>query len=949
MGTISVLDKYAAGLDEGKRKMLDDKIQEAVGAARGAAPGAPSTSAAAAARTLSASVATLPTAPAPPKLGRSFSAAAPRAGSMTAAGGSRAASPGKRGALGASAQGPVGARPGTAPARKAASSANAAEDDDAPVAGPALSKEEAEFAVASAFGQGVVTQLGSSNWKERLEGMEQLQRAACVRGVNPGVGADCLVVFLGSKPGWSDKNVQVLGKIFEVVQFAAAEFVPFSKRDAYQCLDGMLDRMPDAKLKGTVALALLSFAEAVGPQFVAAQTYKKAVAHKNPKVLVETLTWVATAVADFGLQSFTVKSLLEWIKTGLGNSNAGVRDAAIKLAGVLHRSLGPSLVGLLQTDLKPALLSSLQAECERNPLQLTPPTRKVRGARAPPAAAAPGGYTAAGPPPANDDDAMDVDEPSHGGAPAPAPFPALDLLPREDVSGQITGKLLQEMASDKWKERQAALHAVEAILQGAGYRITPAIGDLMGGIKGRFGDANRNLAATALTLVASLAKAMGAPIVREVRPVLTDALKCIADTKTQVRGAVLGMLDQLSEAAGAEWLLPGLLEVLQKPNCPAEGKKDGITWLTRQLAASDRGVQGEALGHVLKLAALALGDKAVEVREAGNQLSLRIAERAPGPELQQQLRLLPPAKKQLLDPVLGKAMGAVGGGTGLPAMMPPPARPGTAPAMGRSLSATAAAVGSSVRASKVGGLNRSMTSGGRPLTAAAAPSIPPPSLLDAADGPLLLADARKEERARRQRVFKPSAKMDEVRQDDIDALEADLLLVASRGLVEKMFSRDFKLHCDAADTLRAALMDAALSEAMHSFLDLVLRWCALRINEGNTQSLLKTLDLVRDICGWLQFRGLQLSDYEALLILPALIDKAGHNQDRVRQIHREVFGRFCDVFPLLKAVEFLTVVGLGSANKRTRVVWLEEIGSAFERAGGEPALTKALPSVVKYV
>lgn len=42
--------------------------------------------------------------------------------------------------------------------------------------------------------------------------------------------------------------------------------------------------MCDAKLKTPALDALTAISEAVGPQFVAQQLHKKAVAHKNPKV-----------------------------------------------------------------------------------------------------------------------------------------------------------------------------------------------------------------------------------------------------------------------------------------------------------------------------------------------------------------------------------------------------------------------------------------------------------------------------------------------------------------------------------------------------------------------------------------------------------------------------------------------------------------------------------------
>ena len=43
------------------------------------------------------------------------------------------------------------------------------------------------------------------------------------------------------------------------------------------------------------------------------------------------------AVTDFGLAAMNVKNLLEWVKADLGSTNAGVRNSAINLLGIMHR------------------------------------------------------------------------------------------------------------------------------------------------------------------------------------------------------------------------------------------------------------------------------------------------------------------------------------------------------------------------------------------------------------------------------------------------------------------------------------------------------------------------------------------------------------------------------------------------------------------------------------
>ena len=94
------------------------------------------------------------------------------------------------------------------------------------------------------------------------------------------------------------------------------------------------------------------------------------------------------------------------------------------------------------------------------------PSRKVR--KAGQAGKPAGGYSG----PAADEDA----EPA-------APFDPDALLPRTDISNQITSKLVANIGSANWKERNAALEEVEEIVKAAGGRIQPTVGDLMPALK----------------------------------------------------------------------------------------------------------------------------------------------------------------------------------------------------------------------------------------------------------------------------------------------------------------------------------------------------------------------------------------------------------------------------------------------------------------------------------
>lgn len=163
------------------------------------------------------------------------------------------------------------------------------------------------------------------------------------------------------------------------------------------------------------------------------------------QVLAETLDWVRTTVLEFGL-SACGKNLVDIAKGGLDSPNAGVRTAATKLLGAMHQTLGAALGDVLRPAVKPALMTAIEAEFGNNPGPAPGPTREARaGAGAP------------------SKKALSVAVDGAGGKPAkraPVADPADDLLPKTDISGQITAKLVKDLGSSVWKERQAAVEQV---------------------------------------------------------------------------------------------------------------------------------------------------------------------------------------------------------------------------------------------------------------------------------------------------------------------------------------------------------------------------------------------------------------------------------------------------------------------------------------------------------
>eukprot|EP00887_Chlorella_sp_A99_P000367 scaffold13.g367.t1 len=915
-GGMGILDKAMAGMDDARKKKIEEMVQAAAKAAPAAA--APAATARAA-----------PAKAARPPPSRTMSSASSAAVSRpsTARGSPKALVP-KNGAAGRPGTG-AAAKAGGAPVRRAAGGAGAgartaasggagADEDEGSLSAVKLPAEELEARMEALFGGAVLEQLRSAKWQERVEGMDAV--AAAVRGLGDEADAQCgvLVQCVAHLPGFGDKNFQVLNKEFELLGHLATAAPSFSKREGFVAMEGLAEKIHELKHKGPVCEALTAVAEAVGPQFVMTQLHKRAAANKNPKVLAEALGWTAQAVEEFGLGALNVMAIIEWMKADLGSANAPVRvctspcpapparppaptprapvrNKAMEVLGKCHAQLGGALVGFLD-GLKPAQMTALEEHFRQNPKTEVVPTRKVRaaggGRRRGGGGAGSGGAAAGG-----------GEEAEEAGAPVSVD----DLLPRVDISGSITPTLLAMIGSSLWKERLAGVESVGGILAEAGNHIAPGVGELLPALKGRLADSNRNLAAKTLCLLGDLAAAMGPPFDKQARPLLLGpALANLSDNKKQVRDGVLYMLDAWLGVASADKLFPAVTEAVASPKTIVDGKVAGLGWMTT-VAADGKAARGA--DAALKAAAAGAADKAGAVREAATALVAELVRSLGQDAAAQAAASLGGSDKKAASELLTK-VGGVAAAAGPPAAAP--GRPATAAA------APAARPGT----------NRPGTRAGAAAAAPAAPAARAAAAAGSAGGaepagPILTSAEGKAARSNR---FRPRpGRFDGVNAEELDNLQRELAAVASPELQGMLFHRDFKKHLEAADQIVAALPELEAEVAAN--LDLLLRWA----------SLVKVLEMCRAVLEGLGAHGYQLSEYEAAVFLPAVVEKSGHNQDRVRALHREVLHAACGVYPPARVVDHLAQ-GLSSKSNRTKIECCEELAAMVERHGMDPLL-----------
>jgi len=190
---------------------------------------------------------------------------------------------------------------------------------------------------------------------------------------------------------------------------------------------------------------------------------------KAPKVLADALTWVNTALIDFGISGISLRGLIEFLKTALQNSNAAVRTSATKTLITVKLFAGPSKsvlcsnfsansafpIGIkdLIEDLNPQLLNTITSEFDKVEGQTAPEPSRVSA-----------------------DLANLAPESSKGSKSGGDPLD--DLFPRIEIDSLLKGTtILADAKSDAWKTKKEALEALQAILdQGSNKRLKPGMG-----------------------------------------------------------------------------------------------------------------------------------------------------------------------------------------------------------------------------------------------------------------------------------------------------------------------------------------------------------------------------------------------------------------------------------------------------------------------------------------
>lgn len=814
--------------------------------------------------------------------------------------------------------------------------------------------EDAENIATELIPASILADFGDANWKTRLAALEEM--ANWIQTEIETLDAEVVVRALAKK-GWSEKNFQVSAKLYGIFVLLSERCPSFGRSSAALCIAHLTEKLGDMKLKKPSGDALIAFAEKTSLQFVLSQAYDPLTKQKAPKVLADAVTWISTALTEFGIAGLSLRSLIEFLKGALQNSNAAVRSSATKTLVTVKLFAGSSIKDFLE-DLNPQLLNTITTECD-----------KVDGVPAPE-------------PSRTSADLANMATTSSASAKTNDIDPLDELFPRVEIDALLKGTtILVDAKSDAWKTKKEGLEALQSILdQGSNKRLKSGMGDIGQVLKARVTDTNKAVQTLALDIVSRIATGMGKPFEKHSRLFALPVSTVLADQKAPIRNAALQTLTSMATACdGLESMVTGFTTAMETSNPLQKGTLFHwiADWYGNHEPSSSLDIRSWA-----PLAVACLDDRSSDIRK-GAQALLPILIRCAGYDfVMQQTNSMKPASRASAIPLIQAMRPAASVDTPAPSIVKAPATSTatTLPTSDSSPPQSPIDVAGAKPTTKAVGVRRKLPQGSsRPDSRAENPDaaskvipggikrqgvpttsrtqgtqLAPPSLSLPFSGANL--DAKKA------RLSKDANKWvnegGPTRKDLAELLQTQMESHTSKDLLARLFSHDHNAvndHIAGLTTIAEFFSgvspgDEITEQVCLANIDLPLKYVSIKAHEPQPNLISKCLDVVEVILDFLRSIGYQLVDQEALCFVPTMVFKLGDAREQVRSRVQQIMRSLPKVYAYSRVFALLLEHGLKAKVAKTRQGSLDEIAGILKKSGMaacEP--TKAFPLIASLL
>ncbi|KAG7394854.1 Protein MICROTUBULE ORGANIZATION 1 [Phytophthora boehmeriae] len=848
----------------------------------------------------------------------------------------------------------IGLKPGAAGAatpRKAAPSRKLAAGGSASAGGDAstdftpivvsVTPEEAEEVIADLQidSWGAIQEgFASSKWMERKEAIEKLEEYARTQPNMMSMRViEAFTVYLAKQvKEFKDSNINVLKSSFQAVgTFAENVASKFPRGVVCLVVPRACDKIGDRKASEAIRNMILQLCEATSPAYATGCLIEYMPKVRTPLAHIEALTVLSECVTDFGLSICNPRALVDYAKgpLGLEASNPKVRSGATSLLSAMYSQLGPALLPILNLESwKPTLAATVEAEFKKVGFDPAKATASVKR------------------------QVKDQDEVQVAADPGA-------LFGRVDVSSQITKELLDDMKneSDKvaWKKRAAAMDTVQGICEGAACAIefTRPVQEVLRSLKARLNDSNANLKVKAANVIAIVATSIG-PDVGKMSKILGPSLIAgVADNKKAMQAAAVQALHKWvchnNETSSA--CMESLLSPLSEGLLNTVGRAELLGWAAEHLQKCEK----LDLQCLLSPTVQCMMDRSSEAREKAQVVLVEIM-KSVGKETVFTVgcRDIKPAAMRALKPLLQKVCDIVevSGATAKATTITPAASSAASTAPSAGPASSGVARGGIRRRPSATGTGTPPPGGIKSRLARPGSFAGPPAATSSLSEPgkdavlLLKMSTNKPARITKGQYNKwifDTASVNE--------------MLTRKGEVEMewkpFLSPEFhaKLFAPSLEKGMLAAMDDLMLCVVHqpdevmASLDLILKWCTLRIVDNNVQALAKLLEVLVKLFEMLKGFGYQLDDVEAAILIPYLLQESGQSKPRFRIRFRDVMKLVVDVYNPEKYVPYLIECFNGSKNTKSRCECIDLVEYIVSVHGYQVIGRRCIKDVGKYV
>lgn len=399
---------------------------------------------------------------------------------------------------------------------------------------PKECEESSEMLIDSCIPEHILQNLSEKSWIAKQTGFKDLESLiSSSLPTSELIGIHQTIIRTLNKFKENNPNIIKSGVECLILLYSSCK-IP--EKCATQVLTlNALSKLADSKVSECFASAILYLCETATPDFVIKSIISNTSQFTKPKVSAECLDLIGTIIKEFGISIIDLRSVAQFAKVGLLQTNPIIKKAASNLISVLYAFKAEQILEFLD-GVKDTILAGFREEFKKNPTALPVDFRKCREVVA---------------------------------------VKSSELFQKTNISSQITPQFLKELSDPDWKIRKISLEKLNSL---ASKKIAAqGLAELFRKLKSLLSDSNKMIIKFTLTVLAKLADSLGTEIVGYSRLIIPHIIGCLADKQASLRQEAQLSLEKWGVNAGADSIISMSGPLLSQDS--PEMRTDLLSWI----------------------------------------------------------------------------------------------------------------------------------------------------------------------------------------------------------------------------------------------------------------------------------------------------------------------------------------------------------------------------------